>query len=176
MVQGFAAQSKGTVRISSRLGQGTTVELWLPRADDDPAIASAPEEARGSASEQQPRGRIIVCDDDGDVRRLIAGILRDLGHLVWEANNPRTALQILNSVNAIDILVVDYAMPDMNGSAVIDAARVCQPGLKAILVTGYPDALFNHKACDIPIVSKPFRAAELSRRVAEVFNESCSER
>ncbi len=104
MVQGFAAQSEGTVRISSRLGEGTTVELWLPRAEDDLSVEPIPEKPFGLGSERQRQGRILVCDDDSDVRSLIGGILRDLGHAVWEANNPRVALQILKGANPIDVL------------------------------------------------------------------------
>jgi len=58
------------------------------------------------------------------VRSLIAGILRDLGHTVWEANNPGVALQILEREQPIDLLLVDYAMPEMNGLAVIDRATL----------------------------------------------------
>ena len=64
---------------------------------------------------------------------------KDLGHAVWEANNPRVAPQILKGANPIDVLVVDYAMPGMNGAALIDAARACRPGIKAILITGHPE-------------------------------------
>jgi CheY-like chemotaxis protein len=139
IVQGFAAQSEGTVRISSRLGEGATVELWLPRAEDALSVEPIPEKPFGLGSERQRRGRILVRDDDSDFRSLIGGILQDLGHAVWEANNPRVALQILKGANAIDVLVVDYAMPGMNGAALIDAARACRPGIKAILITGHPE-------------------------------------
>ena len=64
MVQGFAAQSEGTVRISSRFGEGTTVELWLPRAEDDLSVEPIPEKPFGLGSERQRQGRILICDDD----------------------------------------------------------------------------------------------------------------
>jgi signal transduction histidine kinase/CheY-like chemotaxis protein len=169
MVQGFAAQSKGAVRISSRLGEGTTVELWLPRAEDDRSTESVPVRPRGSSSEQRQPGRILVCDDDGDVRSLIGDILREVGHLVWEANNPNIALQMLKD-ETIDVLVVDYAMPDMNGFAVIETARTCCPGIKAILVSGHPEALLRNESSEISVLPKPFKPAELSKRVAELLN------
>jgi CheY-like chemotaxis protein len=89
MVQGFAAQSEGTVRISSRLGEGSTVELWLPRAEDDLSVEPIPEKPFGLRSERQRQGHILVCDDDSDVRSLIGGILRDLGHAVLRRRRPR---------------------------------------------------------------------------------------
>ena len=82
-MQGFAAQSEGTVRISSRLGEGATVELWLPRAEDALSVEPIPEKPFGLGSERQRRERILVRDDDSDFRSLIGGILQDLGHAVW---------------------------------------------------------------------------------------------
>src|SRR5580704_13103872 len=92
--------------------------------------------------EQLP-ARILVCDDDGDVRSVVGALLRDLGHTVWEVSNPILALQILEREAPVDLLLVDYAMPEMNGRAVIERARVFQPGLKTLLMTGYAEALRN---------------------------------
>jgi CheY-like chemotaxis protein len=97
--------------------------------------------------------------------------LRDLGHLVWEAAKPTLALQILERERPVDLLLVDYAMPEMNGRTVIDRARACQPGLKTLLMTGYAEALRNNGMSEIPVLRKPFKAAELSRRIAEILNE-----
>jgi CheY-like chemotaxis protein len=169
MVQGFAAQSGGTVQIVSSLGEGTNVELWLPRAGGR-STESIPLEPTGSALGQR-RGRILVCDDDGDVRALVGTFLRDSGFTVWEANNPALALQILERERPIDLLLVDYAMPEMSGLAVIDRAQSCQPGLKTLLITGYADALSNNGVCGAPILPKPFKVAELGRRIAEILNE-----
>ena len=63
-------------------------------------------------------------------------------------------------------------MPEMTGPAVIDRARTCQPGLKTLLITGYAEALrHNNGVCGVPILPKPFKVAELSRRIAEILNE-----
>jgi len=66
---------------------------------------------------------------------------------------------------------VDYAMPEMNGRAVIERARVFQPGLKTLLMTGYAEALRKNGASGIPVLPKPFKAVELSRRIADILNE-----
>jgi signal transduction histidine kinase/CheY-like chemotaxis protein len=169
MVQGFAAQSGGTVRIASSLGKGTTVELWLPQAEGRSTVNLCGVPRKSVL--QQRRASILVCDDDGDVRSFVSTFLRDVGYTVWEADNPALALQVLQRERPIDLLLVDYAMPEMNGAAVIDHARACQPRLKALLITGYAEALCNYGVCGIPVLPKPFKIAELSRRIAEILDE-----
>ena len=69
---------------------------------------------------------------------MVGALLRDRGHTVWEAPNPKLVLQILEREHPIDLLLVDDAMPEMNGRVVIKRARVCQPGVKTSLMTAYP--------------------------------------
>ena len=111
---------------------------------------------------EQRRARILVCDDDVDVCSLVGTLLRELGHTVWEAPNPILALQILERKRPLDLLLVDYAMPEMNGRDVIDRARRYQPSLKMLLMTGYAEASHNNGMSGIPILPKPFKAAELT--------------
>jgi signal transduction histidine kinase/ActR/RegA family two-component response regulator len=166
MVQGFATQSGGAVQIASFRGQGTTVTLWLPPAGGRSTACASVEPAEFVI--RQRAARILVCDDDIDVCSLVGSVLRDLGHTVWEANNPNIALQILERQRPIDVLLVDYAMPEMNGRSVIDRARACQPGIKALLITGYSKALRTDENLEIPVLRKPFKPAELGSRVAEI--------
>ncbi len=173
MVQGFVAQSAGTVQIATSLGEGTCVRLRLPRAEgrSTASVAADPGEL---VIEPHP-ARILVCDDDADVLSLIGTLLRDRGHMVWEAANPSLALQILESERPVDLLLVDYAMPEMNGRVVIERARACQRGIKTLLMTGYAEALRDHGMFGSPVLPKPFKAAELNRRVAEILNEFTSD-
>ena len=158
------------MQITSCLGKGTTVELWLPQVKGPIALTLS---ARLGIPTLKPRGAsILVCDDDGDVRSLVSSFLRDVGYTVWEANNPTLALQILRRERSIDLLLVDYAMPEMSGPAVIDQARAFQPGLKTLLITGYVEALRNNGISGIPILAKPFKIAELHKRIAEIIGES----
>jgi len=173
MVQGFVAQSGGAVQIVSTLGEGTNVTLWLPHAGGR-STETAPLEQSGSVS-GPTQARILVCDDDGDVRAFVGTYLRDSGYMVWEANNPTLALQILERERPIDLLLVDYAMPEMNGPAVIDRAQTCQPGLKALLITGYAEAQRTGGISAIPLLAKPFKVADLSRRIAEILHGSSSD-
>jgi len=169
MVQGFAAQAGGAVQIATSLGKGTTVNLWLPPAEGRSTLEVS-EMPRESAQTQR-RASILVCDDDRDVRSLVSTFLREVGYTVWEANNPTLALQILQRERPIDLFLVDYAMPEMNGPAVIHRARTCQPGIKTLLITGYAEALRNNGAFESPVLPKPFKIAELSRRISEILNE-----
>jgi len=173
MVQGFATQSGGAVQITSSDGKGTMVKLWLLRAEGKSTVSASAEPNEFLIGQRQ--ARILVCDDDGDVRSLVGALLREFGHLVWEASTPALALQILERERPVDLLLVDYAMPEMNGRAVIDRARASQPGLKTLLMTGYAEALRNNSISGIPILPKPFKTAELSRRIAEILNELSSD-
>jgi len=168
MVQGFAAQSGGSIQIVSTLGKGTMVELWLPRTVGGATESSSSE--TGSSVLRTGQARILVCDDDGDVRALVGALLRDNGYTVWEANNPALALQILERERPIDLFLVDYAMPEMNGAAIIERAQSSQPGLKVLLITGYPEALRAGGVAGVPLLAKPFKVAEMRSRVAEILH------
>ena len=120
------------------------------------------------------RMRFDTPEECDKVRAFVGTYLRDSGYMVWEANNPTLALQILERERPIDLLLVDYAMPEMNGRAVIDRARTCQPELKALLITGYAEALRTGVSA-IPLLAKPFKVAELSRRIAEILRGSSSD-
>ena len=164
MVQGFAAQSGGAAHIRSRLGEGTTVELWLPRAADRPAEAEAPtptpEFRRGAAS-------VLLCDDDDAVRSFLSDFLQSIGYTVHEANGGEAAIRILEDGLDADLLVVDYAMPGMNGIETIRQARLRRPDMRPLLITGYSGDL-GGGAAGIPLLRKPFAPSELAQRVAEL--------
>ena len=167
IVHGFAAQSGGSVRIASTLGNGTKVDLWLPRAEDE-AIECADLELGPSITESS-QARILVCDDDADVRAFVGAFLRDSGYIVWEAENPTLAFEILEKEWPIDLLIADYVMPEMNGLAVIDRAQAHHPGLRVLLMSGHTDILHADGVSGIPLLAKPFKVAELKRRITETL-------
>ena len=111
----------------------------------------------------------VVCDDDLGVLTFVATVLRDNGHVVWEADTPSEALAIIEREQPLDLLLVDYAMPGMNGIAVIDRARACQRELNVILMSGHADVLRSGGASGIPLLAKPFKVAELRQRICEVL-------
>jgi nitrogen-specific signal transduction histidine kinase/CheY-like chemotaxis protein len=170
IVHGFAAQSGGSVQIASSLGKGTKVDLWLPHAKGD--VAKLFDVKPEPFVTEPGNARILICDDDADVLGFVGSILRDSGFAVWEVINPHLALETLERERPIDLLLVDYAMPEMNGIAVIDRARACQAGLRVMLMSGHADILHSGGAAGIPLLVKPFKVAELHRRIADVLVDS----
>lgn len=169
IVHGFAAQSGGLVEIASVPGEGTKVDLWLPRAESKASHCVAPDP--GLSLFEPRHARIVVCDDDSGVLSFVATVLRDNGHVVWQADTPSEALAILEREQPLDLLLVDYAMPGMNGIAVIDRARACQRHLSVILMSGHADMLRSGGVSGIPLLAKPFKVAELRQRICEALLE-----
>ena len=167
IVHGFAAQSGGAVQIASSLGNGTNVDLWLPRAKDDSHQRNDPEPESSIAELSQ--SRILVCDDDADVRAVVGAFLRDSGYVVWEAENPFLAFEILEREWPIDLFIADYAMPGMNGLDLIDRAQTHHRDLRVLLMSGHADVLHADGVCGIPLLAKPFKVAELKRRITETL-------
>ncbi|ACG77111.1 sensor histidine kinase [Phenylobacterium zucineum HLK1] len=161
MVYGFAQRSGGTLSIRSTPGQGTEVVMYLPRAGeaDEPLPESAP-----AAVRRGPRARILVLDDEPGVRSVTAASLRDLGHEVVEAADGPAALAILQGGREVDLAVVDFAMPGMNGLEFVEKARRLAAGLPVILLTGYVDV--EAAPDDVMVLHKPFTAATLEAAVA----------
>lgn len=170
MVDGFAAQSGGSVQISSILGEGTKVDLWLPGAKDR-AVEGGDNVELYAAVTYSNQARILVCDDDDDVRTFVVDALREMGFKVWGANGASEGLAILQREAPMDLLVVDYAMPEMNGLAVIARSRACQPGLKVLVMTGYAEILRADGIGGLPLLKKPFDACDLEKRIAELLDE-----
>jgi CheY-like chemotaxis protein len=167
-VHGFAAQSGGSVRITSSVGNGTNVDLWLPQAKVYSIKRGDPQPEAFIVEPSQLR--ILVCDDDTDVRSVIGAFLRDVGYVVWDAEDPFLAFDILEREWPIDLLIADYAMPEMNGLAVIDRAQARYPGLRALLISGHADILHAGGVSSIPLLVKPFKVAELKRRISETLH------
>ena len=135
-VYGMARQSGGSACIHSIQGQGATVEIWLPASE--PAAANDDRGPAPSAPPTAEGARIMVVDDDDGVRTLVVECLMGLGYKVLEAASGMEALERLSKERA-DLLIVDFAMPGLNGAEVIIQARAIAPDLPAILATGYAD-------------------------------------
>src|ERR1700674_842003 len=136
-----ARQSGGTVRIRSKPGAGTEVDIYVPRA----LGVTKPEQpqAAGDVGEATVRrGTVLIVDDQEEVREIAAIHLEALGYEIIQAANGRAALDLLEvgGAPAMDVLLVDYAMPGISGAEVIRAARQARPNLPAVLMTGYADA------------------------------------
>jgi PAS domain S-box-containing protein len=169
-VYGIAQQSGGALRIESEPGLGTAVHLLLPVASPPEVEAEAPAGRAGGGAGPARRGRVLVVDDDGDVRAFLAESLEGLGHEVVAVESGEEALERLRAWPA-DLALVDYAMPGMNGADVARAARELSPGLPIIFVTGYAESeqLESAAGPGAPVLRKPFSVAELAAAVEAIL-------
>ena len=160
MVHGLASQLGGALRMSSALGEGTRVDLWLPVS----AASVVQRQADAPPDRHRPARlfAILLVDDEQLVRAATAEMLRELGHGVVEASSGAEALAKLAD-QRFDIVVTDYKMPRMNGAKLAERARAVQPGLPVLLITGYTG--LAEDAPDLPRLDKPFRRAELARLI-----------
>ena len=170
MVHGFATQSGGGVWIESRLGQGTTVRLLLPRGEALPARAARHAAGADSpGSKPPPRrlcGRVLLAEDDSLVRTSMRLTLVEAGYTVEEAGSGPEALEALRR-GPVDLLVTDYAMPGMTGIDLAQLARALQPELPIVLVTGYAQPALDARAEQRvdAVLHKPFAPHELLARI-----------
>jgi CheY-like chemotaxis protein len=141
-VYGIARQASGTARIESRPENGTTVRVFLKPTDRMmQSEAESPPNIDPTAVEP---AMVLVVDDDADVRRLLTDSLQMLGYGIAEAEDGRAGLRVLEGA-APDVMVVDFAMPGLNGPEVAKAARAKCPQLPIIFATGYADTAANRK-------------------------------
>ncbi|WP_309109570.1 PAS domain S-box protein [Pseudomonas sp. Q2-TVG4-2] len=175
MVYGFANQSGGQAHISSGVGDGTTVCLYLPRYDSEATDTPVSDEQAEAPETIARNGEtVLVVDDEATVRMLAAEVLEDLGFTVLEASDGASGLKILQSSARMDLLVTDVGLPGgMNGRQLADAARVEQPELKVLFITGYAEnaVMGNGKLeAGMHIMIKPFLMQDLAVRVKELID------
>ena len=169
-VYGIARQSGGTIRIESEVGAGTKVHLLIPAAasPEAPETEEEPDATPPLAASLSHGANVLVIDDDSDVRAFLADSLQSLGHSVIEAEDGERGLAELER-HRPDLVLLDYAMPGMNGADVARAARRLQPDLPIVFVTGYAetDRLEAALGPDVPVLRKPFTLAQLAAAVEE---------
>ena len=174
-VLGFAKQSGGGVRIESRVGEGTSIHIYLPRtkAKAEERSPSAPAIA---AHKDAPDARILLVDDDHAVREVTSTTLRDLGYSVVEAGSGGAALDILAREPTIDLLIIDFAMPGMSGAEVARQARAKRPTLPILFITGFADRAALAGVSETHIVGKPFVNDELVTKLRSILVEEVSDK
>jgi CheY-like chemotaxis protein len=162
-VLGFAKQSGGGVRIDTHPGEGTTVRVYLPRSSETAAEEQSAQAVEWNMPEQQ--ATILLVDDDPGVRDVTASMLRDLGYKVVEAGSGKAALEILKKDSSIELALMDYAMPEMNGAEVAKQARSLRPNLPIVFITGYADASALAGIGEDRIIRKPFANGDISKKL-----------
>jgi PAS domain S-box-containing protein len=165
MVHGLTAQSGGAMTIDSAIGQGTTVNLWLPRASSADNVSSAVDHSPPPREMASRQLRILLVDDDSLVRMNTAYLLMDLGHSVMEASSGAHALQILESDARFDVMITDFAMPGMTGLDLAIKLKIAKPKLPIVLATGYAE-LPKDTPIEFPRLAKPYTQDELAAALA----------
>ncbi len=172
MVHGLAAQSGGVLMLRSQPGEGTCAEIWLPVA------SAAAERVGGAGGAAPPHTRplvVLLVDDEELVRLGTAEMLGDLGHIVIEAGSGSQALELLRTGTEPDLVITDYLMPGMTGTELAAEIRKVHPAVPMLLATGYAN-LAGDEMANLPLLTKPFRQAEVAARIAELMSPAAARR
>ena len=162
-VYGIAQQSGGTARIESRVGSGTTVELWLPLAP--PALAEAAAARAAEPLRAAGPARILVVEDDPGVRQFIVECLEMAGHRVTQAEHGEAGLAQIEGSEP-DLMIVDFLMPGMNGAQLAAEVGKKRPDLPIIIATGYADMQEIERVVGKnSVLKKPFQVRDLLESV-----------
>jgi signal transduction histidine kinase/CheY-like chemotaxis protein len=166
MVYGFVRQSNGHIRIDSAIGQGTSVKLYLPRTMDP--VAEMPTEATHAPA---GRERVLVVEDNDEVRHAVVDMLSGWGYRVVAAENPDVAAAILERDAGFDLLFTDVVMPGSISAIELAAlAQRRQPDIAVLLTSGYArDLIPMEDRPDYPMIAKPYRGEELMARLRSVL-------
>jgi CheY-like chemotaxis protein len=176
MVYGFAKQSQGHVAIDSQLGRGTTVHLYLPRADSRANVIAMPGKAAARPARLPTGGEVVLLAEDNEgLRQTTARVLGDLGYRVVEAEDGPSALAILRSDRRIDLLFTDVVMPGgMSGFELASEAHRLRPGLKVLFASGFTEMVAQPRPRAggeaAPLLAKPYRKDEVAWQVRSLLD------
>ncbi len=164
-VYGLTRQSGGTATIASRVGDGTSVTMYLPRTHRRPS-------ERKTADAEPPRGSetVLLVEDNPEVEEIAGMLLDQLGYRVFHAQSAAGALQLLGSGEAIDLLFSDIVMPgELDGMALARRVKEEYPEIAVLLTTGYAKAA-NARHSGFPILRKPYQLAALARAIRDALD------
>jgi PAS domain S-box-containing protein len=173
-VYGIVQQSEGIIRVDSAPDQGTTFRILLPQVEDAAApVASVPGPDTTSLSGAE---RVLVVEDDAEVREFVVEVLGSLGYEVISASSGPDALtQARAFTTPVDLLLTDIVMPGMTGRELADRLLRIQPDLKVLFMSGYPDDVLAPRgilATDVAHLPKPFQPEVLASKVRAVLSRT----
>ena len=172
-VYGIVKQSDGYIWPSSKPGQGSTFEVYLPRIDQD-VDAKVPEPEADAHETHSGTETILIVEDESVVRELSGRVLEDLGYVVVLASHPQEGLDYVEQyTNHIDLLITDVIMPGMSGKDLADRALELRPNLRVLYISGYTDdAIVDHGVLspELDFLAKPFTPGVLGQKVRQVLD------
>ena len=161
-VYGFAKQNGGAVTIESTPDSGTTVTLFLPRAERFLAESGAGE------ARLKPGSKVLLVEDNNDVAEAAAAMLESIGCMVKRVTAAEPALELLGSGETFDLVFTDIVMPGgMDGVQLARTLRTRYPSLTVLLATGYSNAAQKAVGEGFPILLKPYQLGALEHAIAE---------
>ncbi|MDQ3034227.1 MAG: response regulator [Myxococcota bacterium] len=164
-VYGIVVQHGGHVELESAPGRGTCVRISLPGTD---VIAPERDEVPPSWPLVQRAIRVLLVEDDPDVRRSIQRVLEDAGHQLRGAPDGASALELARTAgDPFDVLLSDVVMPRMSGPELAERLREVQPGLRVIFMSGHSGDALEHRGMKrgAPLLAKPFTPEKLLDRI-----------
>jgi two-component system NtrC family sensor kinase len=174
MVYGFVKQSGGHIQIYSEIGQGTAIKMYFPRLADNkafPVWESLAAPAMPPSSEHHES--ILLVEDDEDVSRFVIDALTDIGYRVQHAANAAAALELLETMPDVQLLLTDVILPGgMNGRELATEVHKRRPKLPVLFATGYTRNAIIHDGrldSDVDLLTKPFTTEALARKVRQVI-------
>jgi two-component system cell cycle sensor histidine kinase/response regulator CckA len=190
-VYGIVKQTGGFIYVDSTPGQGTSFHIFLPRHQAEPEVqveqpAAAVSATNGTAKDAAPgeakprtdltgQGTILLVEDEEGLRALNARGLRSRGYTVVEAENGVEAMEMLEEQSgAIDLVVSDVVMPEMDGPTLLKAMREKNPDIKFIFVSGYAEDAFEKSLPEgqqFDFLPKPFTLSQLVAAVKETMTK-----
>jgi CheY-like chemotaxis protein len=166
-VYGFAHQAGGTVNADSKVGQGTTITIYLPACADEQKIADDPSAARTKARQSQRR-MVLVVDDNADVADVTSSLFEQLGYETIYRDSAEAALQLIESGTKVDLVFSDIVMPGtIDGVGLAREIRSRYPTLPIALTTGYSDAA-KAAPSNLRILRKPFDTEALRDFIQDI--------
>jgi len=173
-VYGIVKQSGGDIWVYSEPGYGTTFKIYFPRVDEPQDIDEVKEK---EVEEGLPHGdeTILVVEDNEEVRKVTARILRMQGYRVLEASNEEEAFPICNQHDSpIHLMVTDIVMPKMHGPELAERLSSLYPEMKVIYMSGYVEDVISHQGIlekGMEYIQKPFTVNDLARKVREALDK-----
>jgi PAS domain S-box-containing protein len=170
-VFGWVKQSGGHIKIYSELGHGTTMKLYLPRAETRTADKEPEQEIATPTGDET----ILVVEDNPKVRKTVIRQLHDLGYKSIEADSGGAALKLVDQGAGFDLLLTDVVMPGgITGYQLASRLREIRPGVKVLFTSGYTELAVSveQSASRDPLLSKPYRKQDLGLAVRAVLDEA----